>query len=536
MREMRSESRDRLTIQSLYDQCALRPGEIRILLLYPSRSHISPTQCAFEITDLEGNTSEYEAVSYCWGPPVNGWQIYDEKVQLSGIEETIKGNLADALRRFRHPDRERRLWVDALCINQADNVERTQQVAMMAKVYSKAARTLVWLGEDTEEFDGAVVINSCKAIDVDGPSWAYMSATDRDLWIEQQGQALGSVLKASSPWRSASAQKVKMFSELEYLIASAAQTFIHRRYFTRRWILQEIFNSKSTIVQCGEHSIGWEPLIKGCKRLPIEMQRPAPVDPGMDMVQVGVYLEALDIYTSPALDLMWCLKYFGQSECSDPRDRIYALLGFSSGGNILEADYTIPPEQVWMQVGLALLDEGHSGLLITTAAEQIYQGYERAAGLPSWLPDFSAPTNLLPRDYPAGTIALIDEQCCLNIAMRCFGEIKYLNGWPICTGMPEHLLEKVSSLPPGSWEKNPSGYWDSYYFGVPLLKSNANELRTGDLVCEVPNWKPRSFLLHLRLIEGAVYDDVMLAAIVGIASVTSAGDCLSGDLRQFRVR
>jgi hypothetical protein len=538
MNERQPEPIYRQKVQSLYAQYTLQPSEIRILVLHPSRNRADPIECTFETVNLGHDHLDYEAVSYTWGDPVEGWQLDDQRMNLCSLNETIKGNLAAALRRFRHETNERRLWVDALCINQADHGERAQQVAMMAQIYSRAARTLVWLGEDTEEVDGAVIISACKAIDVDGPSFGSMNDDERQLWSKQMHQALDPTLHFSSPWKSAGKPTTEMFDELEYLIVCAAQAFIHRRYFTRRWVLQELFNAKSAIVHCGAYKINWDVLIKGCKRLPIEIQRPAPVDPGMDMVQVGVYLEALDTYSSPVLDLMWCLKYFGTSECSDQRDRIYALLGFSSGANIIKADYSIPPAEVWLKVGLALIREGYSGLLVTTAAEQFYQGFERAAGLPSWLPDFSSPTDLLPRDYPQGESPVVDEHNCLVMTARCFGEVRYHNGWPICTGMPEKMLEKVRSLPFGGWSKNPSGYWDSYYFGVPLLKSVANELRTGDLICEVPNRKLRTFCIVVRRLDQYVdlSDEETFGAIVGIASVTSNGECLSSSLRRMRIR
>lgn len=535
MKEPRIAPVNHEAIANLYKKCPLQQHEMRILVLHPAHDHIGPIECDFATIDLNGASLDYEAVSYCWGPPVEGWQLYDESLRLRGVEMTIKGNLADALRRFRYQDRERRLWVDALCINQEDHAERADQVAMMAQIYAKAARTLVWLGEDSDEFDGAIIISACKAIDVNGSSFAAMS-TEREKWTKQQHQALDAILEVSSAWEAGDPLITKRFNELEYLIATAAEAFIHRRYFTRRWILQELFTSKSAVVHCGSHSIEWAVLTKGCKRLPIQTQRPAPVDPGTDLLQVGVYLEALDTYSSPTQDLMWCLRYFGQSQCSDPRDRIYALLGFSSGADIVSADYTIPPEQVWMRVGLALLEDGVSGLLVTTAAEQLYQGYERTAMIPSWLPDFSAPTDLLPRDFPAGPKPEIDAHGNLIISLLCFGEVKYHNGWPVCSGMPERMLNTVSSLPPGGWSKNGFGYWDSYYFGVPLLKSNANEMRAGDLVCEVPNRKLRSYLLHVRPSQRMIKGSQVMGQIVGIAPVESNGECLEGDMVQFCLR
>lgn len=70
----------------------------------------------------------YEACSYCWGDPV-----FSEKLFLGNGGEymLINHNLAAELRQLRHPDRRRRLWADAVCINQKDNVEKSAQVILM---------------------------------------------------------------------------------------------------------------------------------------------------------------------------------------------------------------------------------------------------------------------------------------------------------------------------------------------------------------------------------------------------------------------
>jgi hypothetical protein len=49
------------------------------------------------------------------------------------------------------------LWVDAICINQGNNEERAQQVQLMAKIYSRATRVLVWLGETAANSDEALL-------------------------------------------------------------------------------------------------------------------------------------------------------------------------------------------------------------------------------------------------------------------------------------------------------------------------------------------------------------------------------------------
>lgn len=65
-------------------------------------------------------------------------------------EITVTRSLLDALRTFRRPDRLRILWADAICINQQDLEERSQQVQFMTRVFSEAKRVLIWL-EHCEE-------------------------------------------------------------------------------------------------------------------------------------------------------------------------------------------------------------------------------------------------------------------------------------------------------------------------------------------------------------------------------------------------
>lgn len=43
------------------------------------------------------------------------------------------------------------LWIDAICINQSDDDEKSHQVAMMGDIYGKAATGLLWLGEEPEQ-------------------------------------------------------------------------------------------------------------------------------------------------------------------------------------------------------------------------------------------------------------------------------------------------------------------------------------------------------------------------------------------------
>lgn len=93
----------------------------------------------------------YETISYCWGDSQNV-----VGVRLNGQAITVPASAAAAVRRIRLPNRERVIWLDALCINQADLDEQAKQVAMMADIYTSSAGNLVYLGEPDASSERAI--------------------------------------------------------------------------------------------------------------------------------------------------------------------------------------------------------------------------------------------------------------------------------------------------------------------------------------------------------------------------------------------
>ncbi|KAF2445504.1 HET-domain-containing protein, partial [Karstenula rhodostoma CBS 690.94] len=118
---------------------------IRTCTLYPGTGN-EPVQVELQPHRVGSDDIPYEAVSWVWGNPLNSTTLL-----YKGQNISIRKSLEDALRVFRYVDRPRVLWVDALCINQDDVEERSEQVAMMGSVYSYASGVLIWLGNDTEQ-------------------------------------------------------------------------------------------------------------------------------------------------------------------------------------------------------------------------------------------------------------------------------------------------------------------------------------------------------------------------------------------------
>jgi hypothetical protein len=135
-----------------YSYSSLPPGHdsTRLLRLMPNKDETAVIKCQlFDYTLESGKqTHLYEALSYVWGDTNKTVPIFIDEHSFNVTE-----NLHKALLRLRNHSIERIIWVDAVCINQADNQEKEHQIQRMAKIYGQANRVIVWLGEIAESID-----------------------------------------------------------------------------------------------------------------------------------------------------------------------------------------------------------------------------------------------------------------------------------------------------------------------------------------------------------------------------------------------
>jgi Heterokaryon incompatibility protein (HET) len=142
-------------------------GEFRILTLFPGREE-STIECTLQHASFN-NPPPYEALSYTWGNPkgpkndipVRGKPKKKFRIQLEGKRKRVGYNLEAALQQLRDETRPVTLWIDAICIDQSNREERSEQVNVMARIYSQASQVIVWLGE-TDIYVN--VVYSCNSI------------------------------------------------------------------------------------------------------------------------------------------------------------------------------------------------------------------------------------------------------------------------------------------------------------------------------------------------------------------------------------
>lgn len=121
----------------------LSQRHIRLLNLLPGIGD-DPICISLRAVSLD-DEPEYEAVSYVWGDP-----NVTETIICNDAVVSVRKNLYLALQRFRHAEKPRTLWADALCVNQEDLDERAEQVQIMHLIYKSCTKCLIWLGPSDE--------------------------------------------------------------------------------------------------------------------------------------------------------------------------------------------------------------------------------------------------------------------------------------------------------------------------------------------------------------------------------------------------
>jgi hypothetical protein len=125
----------------------LKDDEIRIVALQPWIDD-DTVQChILHMTIATAKEQGYEALSYTWGSP----ESPRAHITIDGASCEVRENLQSALYHLRRKGEVRHIWIDALCINQSDNLERSFQVSQMARIYQEAGCVAVWLGTPSPE-------------------------------------------------------------------------------------------------------------------------------------------------------------------------------------------------------------------------------------------------------------------------------------------------------------------------------------------------------------------------------------------------
>jgi hypothetical protein len=347
----------------VYSPLQASSKKIRLLTLLPGPFG-TDIHCQLHKTDLHRNSPPlYEALSYAWGSEEDLVVIQIGKGTLS-----VRKNLADALQHLRYPDRPRTLWIDAICVNQQDLDERSQQVQRMAGIYIRAQCVVVWLGSEAEDSSWALrTLNRIGSM-ID-PDWS-----DNSMKPSDEARAAGEL-----HWADRNAFMPYINRELD-----PVHRLLERAWFERLWIRQEIGLATNAVLMCGAEDIPWSRFRNAIFYLDIKaINNSRVVDDYLkfwDRVRMAYVL----CDQSPRFSLRQQIERTKVCECADPRDRIYAVLSISvpQEGVKIIVDYRKSTEEVYQDV---VLQHFKRRLFMLTDCEM----QNPLSGRPSWAPNWA---------------------------------------------------------------------------------------------------------------------------------------------------
>jgi len=224
----------------------LAEDEMRLLVLNPG-SFQDPVYGQLQQVPLDAQTS-YEALSYIWGDD-NGCST----MTLGGKVLPITKNLECALRHLRDKEGPRVIWIDAVCINQWDDEERSKQVAIMGAIYNKATAVCAWLGAASDASDCVFdVLQEFQARRREALIPAHFDAAQQLHYRRQLFCDIFQKTARRLPEKN-SLDDDALYEEINWL-----RPLFDRCYWRRVWIVQELILAKSVIVCCGNKSVDFD--------------------------------------------------------------------------------------------------------------------------------------------------------------------------------------------------------------------------------------------------------------------------------------
>ncbi|KAI1356738.1 heterokaryon incompatibility protein-domain-containing protein [Xylaria sp. FL0043] len=415
----------------------LSQGCIRLLYIDPATQ-----SCSFETHKLS-DASSYVCISYTWGTPegkrdeaasLQRSLMSTTSLLLGGNHHGVSRNVLDVISRVMDHGDVERIWVDSICINQFDLVERSAQVSMMGNIYEAADVVAVWLGRD-ERHEFSQVEEICRAIQAalhqtpNGVTEKISNLFERDT---RDRLALSFITDSS--WYTFTQFWNRAWFHRAWVMQEAALARGRPRFFwgqnelendmlydASRFLLQaEICLSVDTDMPTLQNSASTRTSMRPYKWFTIsrklgetlekvrgfQMAMYQPLEEKID----GNFWRKCETLGGPEIiggrvrtDCMrlWThlLENFRALDATDDRDYVYATLGIIKATaahqslDVLEiiVDYTQPVAAVYADAAEKIIRGGNCVNLLCLAQDPRARNRQY---LPSWVPDFIAGTSL----------------------------------------------------------------------------------------------------------------------------------------------
>lgn len=364
---------------------SLRGRRIRLLFIQPPYSGDRSSLLKVNLVEQSLDAIDFDALSYVWGKSSQKFRI-----RCNDKNVDIGQNLYEALIEARNRGVSRGLWADAICINQADEAEKNEQVQLMSSIYSAAAHTVIWLGTGLQDDERGIHLTQFIYAKCHNDDPWPMGDTYRNADFDCRARGVPNLLDGSDinpSWKA-------LFHILNY------------PWFSRVWVIQELVLSSNPLVWRGSrtidiHALIWMAYQVGSKR---DIQTWFATIHGFDnfyassIAHFFYNVRMKQIYNVRMKQMsqkppIWAnlLNSMGM-QATDPRDRFFAIAGISAHLPTNFVDYSRTIEQVASQVGLITFMGGQdfpASINFDVLADYPSIRLRTQHGqMPSWVPDF----------------------------------------------------------------------------------------------------------------------------------------------------
>ncbi|CAJ2499618.1 Uu.00g024710.m01.CDS01 [Anthostomella pinea] len=337
----------------LYQYKKLRQGEIRLLQILPGH-YSDPVQCTLSTVSInEVEQQPYEALSYTWGALAGMQWILVIDNDASGRTHhgglKVRWNCYNTLKRLRREDSSRTMWIDAICIDQDNLEERSQQVGFMSRIYSLAEQVVVCL----RYWDKVELPYETKARE---------SMIGRRPLEPTENRVRGGMI--------------------DDFCRDAQNMMREYEWFHRVWVVQEVVNARKVVFVCGRHQTPWDAFVShfghylaGVWSLPVPLSQ-----------EDWKNLNALD-----------AARILRPCRATEPLDKVFAVPGLLRDDPGITIDYTRQPDAAYTLFARETISgRGESSDCVPGESLDILSDAIQSTPACSWAPDWNKARRVMP--------------------------------------------------------------------------------------------------------------------------------------------
>jgi hypothetical protein len=352
--------------------------DIRVLVIEPGKGE-DPIKCRLVPSALGSSTPSgteaypYTALSYYWGEgdpihdiTVTSYNTLEDRMEEPNAEEKaifvlqkhkewrktgkiyVRTNLYVALQRFRKKNKLTTMWIDALCIDQGDKYERSAQVKKMHELYIQAENVTIWLGDGSSADSPEATPRCC------------FKFLRQILDLQNLDSLLDHIAEKNE---SRTVQKAKHIVDL-----------MCNKWFSRRWIIQELALARKAEVVYGKQTMPWPDFADA---IAIFIKSQERIRPGLAKLYVETAISVPELSSVDGVKNLganalvdFINNLFRRSENGDIQQRMMTLEALVS--NLLAFEATNPRDTIYAVLSLAK-DTHH---LSTDLDERLLPAYQ----------------------------------------------------------------------------------------------------------------------------------------------------------------